>query len=81
MKTGRLTKVGLLLVAMTLLCQGCGIWKKYSANSAIKKVKQTLERAQQEEADRYSPDLYTTAQSLIQQAEATSKRQLRRGIE
>lgn len=70
MKTGRLTKVGLLLVAMTFLCQGCGIWKKYSANSAIKKVKQTLERARQEEADRYSPDLFATAQSLIQQAEA-----------
>jgi hypothetical protein len=70
MKTGRLTKVGLLLVAMTLLCQGCGIWKKYSANSAIKKVKQTLDRAQQEGANRYSSDLFTTAQSLIQQAEA-----------
>jgi len=70
MRKRRIASAGLVLLATALLCQGCGVWKKYSANSAIKKVKQTLERAQQGEADRYASDEFASAQSLIAQAES-----------
>ena len=70
MRKQRIGYLGTALVMGLLVLSGCGVWKKYSANSAIKKVKESLAVAQQEEADRYANDLYSEAQSLIAQAES-----------
>lgn len=70
MRTRSFAYVGLALVIGAFVFGGCGFWKKYSANSAIKKVRETVAQAQQQEADRYAWNIYTQAESLINQAEA-----------
>lgn len=70
MRKRSLAHVAVALSMGVLIWGGCGLWKKYSANSAIKKVKTTLAEAQKQEADRYASEMYTSAESLIQEAEA-----------
>ena len=54
-----------VLVLCLLLLSGCGIWKKYSANSQIKKVEKKFEEARTVEANRYVSDHYKDAENAL----------------
>lgn len=64
----------IIRIAMAITClvalTGCGVWKKYTANSQIKKVEKKLEEARQKESPKYTSELYSEADSLVTQAKS-----------
>ena len=57
----RVRKLIPLFFISLLLLTGCGIWKKYTANSQIKKAEKHLETAREAGAFRYANETFIDA--------------------
>ena len=58
----------LVLVLCLLVLSGCGVWKKYTANSQIKKVDKKVEEAKAAEANKYVSDVFKEATDALASA-------------
>ncbi|MCG3196186.1 MAG: hypothetical protein GHCLOJNM_00658 [bacterium] len=62
--------LGVLALALAVTLSGCGLWKKMQANKKNQEVEAQLADVQAQQANRFLPDLFTSANKALSDSQA-----------